>query len=101
MAYKVNPYGNVRDKAYPSEIAAQRPLLATRIHCAESADDMDSDKLTGRNALSQEEQAFRRESRIREDEREPSIRGSRAEDRVAEFNHALRSGHGFRNSGDE
>ena len=33
MAYKPNPHGNIRDKIYPSQIAAERPALATRIHC--------------------------------------------------------------------
>ena len=39
MAYKPNPNGGlVRDKAYPSEIAAERPALAPRIHCADYPD---------------------------------------------------------------
>ena len=28
-----NPKGQVRDQAYPSEVAAQRPIGATRIQC--------------------------------------------------------------------
>jgi hypothetical protein len=36
MAYKPNPHGPVRDKTYPSQIAAERPALVTRIHCEES-----------------------------------------------------------------
>jgi hypothetical protein len=36
MAYKPEPAsGPVRDKVYPSQIAAERPMMATRIHCAE------------------------------------------------------------------
>jgi hypothetical protein len=94
MAYKPNPYGNVRDKAYPSEIAAQRPLLAPRIHCAEDPSEMDSDKLTGRHPKSEEMAAMEREDRIRMDEREPSIRGTRTDNRCAEFNRQLREGLG-------
>jgi len=93
MAYKVNPYGNIRDKTYPSEIAAQRPACATRIHCAEDPSDMQSDSLTGRRAKSEEELAMEREDRIRMDEREPSIRGTRADNRCEEFNRQLRGGH--------
>lgn len=39
MAYKVNPTGVTRDKAYPSQIAAERPFGATRIHCDIGAPD--------------------------------------------------------------
>ena len=35
MAYKPKAYGNIRDKIYPSQIAAERPALVTRIHCEE------------------------------------------------------------------
>ena len=35
MAYKPNPHGPVRDKTYPSQIAAERPAFVTRIHCEE------------------------------------------------------------------
>jgi hypothetical protein len=31
----------VRDKLYPSEIAQQRPALATRIHCHDHYEDSD------------------------------------------------------------
>jgi hypothetical protein len=65
MAYKPNPNGPVRDKAYPSEIAAQRPLLAPRIHCEESPEEMDP---------------------------ETSVRGDVRDGRSAEFNRRLRSG---------
>ena len=37
----------VRDKAYPSEIAAQRPALTTRIHCTEYNDDVPENSLRG------------------------------------------------------
>jgi len=43
MAYKPNPNsGPMRDKAYPSQIAAERPALATRIHCFEPPEIDDS-----------------------------------------------------------
>lgn len=86
MAYKPNPYGMIRDKAYPSEIAAQRPICATRIHCEENP---------------HQEPDARQESLERMEETEPSIRGTIRDNRVEMFNHALRSGHGFRNEGDE
>lgn len=42
MAYDPDPRSsNMRDKAYPSEIASQRPALATRIHCREDYSSMD------------------------------------------------------------
>jgi hypothetical protein len=86
MAYRPNPYGNIRDKTYPSEIAAQRPALATRIHCEESP-YVETDR----------DEAMEHEAAIRSDEREPSIRGSRADDRSAQFNRQLRGGaHGDR-----
>lgn len=39
MAYKPVTNGPVIDKAYPSEIAAARPMLATRIQCADDPTD--------------------------------------------------------------
>jgi hypothetical protein len=65
MAYEPNPFGPVRDKTYPSEIAAERPALATRIHCVEDFEERDP-----RN----------------------SIRGNEEDDRCAEFNRQLRKG---------
>jgi len=38
--YKPNPRGPIRDKSYPSEIAAQRPAFAPRLHCADELDDI-------------------------------------------------------------
>jgi hypothetical protein len=72
--YKPNPSGLVRDQTYPSQVASQRPKLATRIHCPEGYEETSG---------------------------EGSLTASPTEDRVAEFNRALRSGHGFRNRGDE
>lgn len=42
MAYRPNPSGQVRDKAYPSQIAAERPMCAPRIHCEISPDADDT-----------------------------------------------------------
>lgn len=36
MAYKPNPNGPFVDRTYPSQIAAERPALVTRIHCFET-----------------------------------------------------------------
>jgi len=55
----------MRDQCWPSEIAAQRPMCAPRIHCPAS-----------------------------DNEEVSSIRGSLADDRVARFNEQLRSGIG-------
>lgn len=63
MPYDPNPnHGPVRDGAYASEIAAERPKLATRIHCQTDCDP------------------------------ECSISGDVSEDRVARFNRQLREG---------
>lgn len=64
MAYKPLESGNIRDKTYPSQIAAERPALVTRIQCEESGEPSES------------------------------IRGREGDDRVAEFNRRLRAGHG-------
>lgn len=49
MSYKPNgQYGPIRDRTYPSEIAAQRPALATRFHTeAENSFDMTKDSIRG------------------------------------------------------
>jgi hypothetical protein len=39
MAYKPNPRGPVSDKTYASQIADERPMLATRIHCEEPLEE--------------------------------------------------------------
>lgn len=65
MAYDPNPNrGPIRDKTYPSEVAADRPALVTRIHCVEEADVMSPDE---------------------------TLRGD-GEDRVARLNRQLREG---------
>lgn len=74
MAYKPNPFGLTRDETYASKVAAQRPLLATRIHCEIDYEERDPDH---------------------------SVRGEAEESMCDRFNEALRSGHGFRNSGEE
>ena len=65
MAYRPGQFYNVRDKAYPSEIAAQRPILAPRIHCVDEE---------------------------RYETTEDSVRGSEG-NRVELFNAQLRKGH--------
>jgi hypothetical protein len=89
MAYKSNPHGLIRDQLYPSEIAAQRPALAARIHCEE------------RQSYGPIDPVMAREMQIAHDERDSAIRGSLLDDRCRMFNEALRAGHGWRNSGDE
>lgn len=74
MAYEPNPFGPVRDKTYPSEVAAQRPALATRIHCVEPFEERDPNN---------------------------TLMGNESTDRVALFNRQLREGHAGRNSGEE
>lgn len=39
MAYRPNPTRPVIDKTYPSQIADERPMLATRIHCEEPLEE--------------------------------------------------------------
>ena len=87
-AYKPNPNGPVRDRTYPSEIAAQRPALAPRILCEEDYHERrenDEASIRGDHGTLNEE-TYEREI---------------TEDRVAQFNRALRAGHGWRNAGDE
>lgn len=94
MAYKPNARGLIRDKAYPSEIAAQRPALATRIHCEidyREEREMEKGSIRGDQGL---------DLHGHFEETGPK-HGDITENRVAEFNRALRSGHGFRNEGDE
>jgi hypothetical protein len=74
MAYKVNPTGPVRDKIYPSQIAAERPMCAPRIHCQETP-DLDATLRGGEQPMHTESQYER-------------------------FHHELRSGHAFRNEND-
>lgn len=68
MAYKPNITGPVRDKIYPSQVAAQRPIMAPRLHCSQDNAEEYSPEL--------------------------SIRGDSSDDRVARFNEQLRSGLG-------
>lgn len=85
MAYRPGTtFGVVRDKAYPSEIAGQRPALATRIECEET-----------REYESPDHSEFDSESSPQN-----TIRGDRTDDRVAEFNRQLRGGHAGRNDGE-
>ena len=76
MAFKPNPNsGPARDKLYPSQIAAERPMCVSRIHCYD-APDID-DTLRGG------EQPMHNESACEK------------------FNRELRGGHAGRNDGDE
>lgn len=75
MAYKPLPSGPVRDRTYPSQIAAERPMMAPRIHCYETP------------------------------EPDETLRGGEqpmhGESAVEKFNRELRGGHAGRNDGDE
>lgn len=85
MAYRPTTWGSVRDKTYPSQIAGQRPALATRFQCEETRED----EMEDHSPL--------------EGEYSPqlTIRGDKNDDRVAEFNRQLREGHAGRNEGEE
>lgn len=74
MAYKPLTYGQVRDKAYPSQIATARPIAAPRIHCEETPDPNDS--LRG------------------------GVQPMHTEAQYERFHNELRSGHGFVNEDD-
>ena len=39
MAYKPKNAGQVIDRTYPSQIAAERPILATRFQCSDVEDE--------------------------------------------------------------
>lgn len=73
MAYNPNPSGPVRDKIYPSQIAAERPACAPRIHC-EATLNLNDSLRGGPQPMHTESQHER-------------------------FLHELRAGHGFRNEG--
>ena len=73
MAYKMKQRGLLRGVCYPSQIAADRPLLVTRMTWEEN------EEASG--------EAFNR--------------GDAGEDRVARFNRQLREGHAGHNSGEE
>ena len=76
MALNPNPNaGSVRDKLYASQVAAERPMMMPRIHCAEPPDIEDT---------------------LRGGE-QPMHGDSMAE----KFNRELRGGHAGRNDGDE
>jgi hypothetical protein len=72
MAYKLRQRGRIRDVCYPSTIAAERPLLVTRLTWE---DERDPDDLASQ--------------------------GSEGEDRLVRFNRQLRGGHAGRNDGEE
>lgn len=74
MAYQPNPMGPVHDKAYPSQISAERPMFAPRIHC-EVPTDTNLTLRGGTQPMHTEKMCDR-------------------------FNHELRAGHAFRNEND-
>ena len=74
MAYQPNPSGPIRDKAYPSQIAAERPICAPRIHCETTPNP--NDTLRGGPQPMHTDSACER------------------------FHHELRAGHAFRNEND-
>lgn len=83
--YKTNPgnSGPIRDRTYPSQIAAQRPILAPRIHCFVDYDehrDTEEDTIRGDRGTMVEETGNREIT----------------ESRVEQFNRALRHGHSDR-----
>ena len=86
MAYRPDSWGAVRDKAYPSEIAAQRPMMAPRIHCPTES--------------SLEEPPDHGEYET-DDSSSKSLRGDRNDSPCEKFNRELRGGHAGRNDGDE
>lgn len=91
MAYRPSGAHRRRDKAYPSEIAAMRPMLAPRIHCEEPYEEFD-----GENSIRGTGRRRRNDMPMPPDDgREP------LEDVCERFNHSLRSGHGFRNEGED
>lgn len=92
--YKPRQNGLIRDKIYPSEIAAQRPAFVTRIHCEIGyQEEREAERGTIRG-----DQGF---DPYPPHEEDGPRAGDITESRCAEFNRALRSGHGFRNEGDE
>ena len=78
--FRIDPgtYIPGRDQIYPSQIAAERPALTTKITCHDGNRFEDTRKgLRG------------------------GLQPEHTDERCAEFNRALRAGHGFRNSGEE
>jgi hypothetical protein len=74
MPFRINLYGPIRDRAHPSEIAAERPAFVTRHH--ESAYEPIASETEGQQTV---------------------IRGQEGDSRCGEFNAALRRGaHGNR-----
>lgn len=87
--YNPNPnaFGPRRDRTYPSQIAQDRPALATRFQCETSYSDADAE-----NTL----RGVEHDGGYSMDDDSDAV-----ESRVALFNRQLREGHGGRNSGDE
>jgi hypothetical protein len=86
MAYKPDPFSPVRDKTYPSEIAAQRPMCAPRIHCEQTYEERRNES----NSTVRGDQGHTEYPLV---PRPPGPReGDITEDRSAEFNRRLREG---------
>lgn len=96
MAYKVRPSGMQRDEVKPSEIAAQRPLCATRFQCeVDYTDEREMSQATIRGDRGLDLYPTMAPA-------SPGPRhGDLTEDRIALFNRQLRGGHAGRNDGDE
>lgn len=90
MAYRPDSTGPVRDKAYASEIAAQRPLLAPRIHCE---DDYEKRRENDRASI-RGDQGYEPNPPYAYPVDPSPRRGEITEDRVALFNRQLREGLG-------
>jgi hypothetical protein len=83
--YKPEQHGLIRDKIYPSEIAAQRPAFVTRIHCSVPYDE----ERETREDTVRGDQGYR-EYPIRTPQAPGPHNGDITEDRVALFNRQLR-----------
>lgn len=95
MAYRPDSTGPVRDKAYASEIAAQRPLLAPRIHCEDDYEERrENDRASIRGDQGYEPDPPPYSTATSAPSDPGPRRGEITEDRVALFNRQLREGLG-------
>jgi hypothetical protein len=85
--FNPNPWkrtGEYIDRTYPSGVAGARPLLTPRIHCEPEPEALEDPQLAEMRA----EQSLRRAHEA------PETQGSPLDNRVAQFNRALREGLG-------
>lgn len=85
--FNPNPWKHTADyidRTYPSGVAGARPLLTPRIHCKPEPEVTDDPELA----------AMRAENSLRRACEAPETQGSPLDDRVAQFNRALREGLG-------